>query len=113
VLRRVAHRMIRRQFSLNYKWYLTTKQELGIALHLNNDEEGLKIESALAEVFLIISIASAVYTYWIAVKGKYTPSVLSFDQGAVLISSLFKSDINHKGRNTTSGNDQYTVKLCA
>ena len=105
--------MIRRQFSLNYKWYLTTKQELGIALHLNNDEEGLKIESALAEVFLIISIASAVYTYWIAVKGKYTPSVLSFDQGAVLISSLFKSDIHHKGQNTTSGNDEYIVKLCA
>jgi hypothetical protein len=41
---------------------------------MTDDEEGLKVESAMAEVITVVSLAAGVYVYWIAIQGEYRPA---------------------------------------
>ena len=78
LLKRVAHRMIRRQFSLDSRWYNQTKEALASALELASDEESeLKVESALVEVFTIVGLAACVFTSWVALEGFATAEKLT------------------------------------
>jgi len=85
LLFRTAHRMVRRQVSLNHSWFESTKKALGEALQLADDEEGLKVESAMAEVIAVVSLAAGVYVYWIAIQGEYRPA--SKDSGTTAVVS--------------------------
>ena len=38
-----------------------------------DDADGLKVESAFAEVITVVSLASGVYVYWVAIQGEYRP----------------------------------------
>jgi len=69
LLRGVAHRIIRRQFSLDARWYAETKQALARCLSLPDDDAQLEGEAALAEVFLVVALAACVYTRWLALEG--------------------------------------------
>eukprot|EP00928_Gymnodinium_smaydae_P025337 TRINITY_DN20217_c0_g1_i1.p1 TRINITY_DN20217_c0_g1~~TRINITY_DN20217_c0_g1_i1.p1 ORF type:complete len:311 (-),score=38.74 TRINITY_DN20217_c0_g1_i1:480-1376(-) len=69
VLRVAAHRMVRRQSSLDGKWYEQTKTALAGALSESSDEEGLVVEAALSETFLIVSLAACVFTCYVALEG--------------------------------------------
>jgi hypothetical protein len=40
---------------------------------LADDEDGLKVESAMAEVITVVSLAAGVYVYWIAIQGRPAP----------------------------------------
>jgi len=70
LLRSTAHRMVRRQFSLDAKWFEQTKAAFACALSLPADEEGqLAVEAALSEAFLVISLSACVFTCYVALEG--------------------------------------------